>query len=205
MAILVTGGARSGKSSFAERLAATLGGSGLYVATAQIYDEEMRERVSSHQQQRMNSGFPWETREEPYALAGLLRQLGGAADRGDRMANAVVLVDCLTLWLSNLLLRHEGEPEAIATVTARIGELVDVVSACSYPLILVTNEVGDGIVPATPLGRQFRDLSGRMNARLAELCSQVFLVTAGIPLELKSLAYKLAPSADSMAAHRERE
>lgn len=199
MAILVTGGARSGKSGFAERLAARLGDHGLYIATAQIYDEEMRERVSSHQMQRMSGSFPWTTREEPYALAQLLRELGGG-ERDAAMTpasgeeRAVVLVDCLTLWLSNQLLRHEEEPECEIAVTAMMADLAEAVAACPYPLILVTNEVGDGIVPVTKLGRQFRDLAGRLNQTLASICSQVFLVTAGIPIELKSLAYKLDES-----------
>jgi adenosylcobinamide kinase / adenosylcobinamide-phosphate guanylyltransferase len=198
LAILVTGGARSGKSGFAERLAAKLGDHGLYIATAQIYDEEMRDRVSSHRQQRMSGSFPWTTREEPYALAQLLRELGGergaAATPASGEERAVVLVDCLTLWLSNQLLRHEDEPEGEIAVTAMMADLVAAVAACPYPLILVTNEVGDGIVPVTKLGRQFRDLAGRLNQTLASICSQVFLVTAGIPIELKSLAYKLDES-----------
>jgi len=193
MAILVTGGARSGKSSFAERLAAKRGNIGLYIATAQIYDEEMRERISLHQQQRSSGTFPWTTREEPYALAELLRELGSGAAGSDAACaeRTVVLVDCLTLWLSNQLLRHEDQPEAEAAVTAMIADLVDAVASYPYPLILVTNEVGDGIVPVTKLGRQFRDLAGRLNQQLASICSQVFLVTAGIPIELRSLAYKL--------------
>ncbi|TCZ73770.1 bifunctional adenosylcobinamide kinase/adenosylcobinamide-phosphate guanylyltransferase [Paenibacillus albiflavus] len=205
MAILVTGGARSGKSSFAERLAAKRGTVGLYIATAQIYDEEMRERISLHQQQRSSGTFPWTTREEPYALAGLLRELGSGGEQGNRERSeagkeaagaerTVVLVDCLTLWLSNQLLRHEDQPEAEAAVTAMIADLVDAVASYPYPLILVTNEVGDGIVPVTKLGRQFRDLAGRLNQQLASICSQVFLVTAGIPIELRSLAYRLEES-----------
>ncbi|WP_442601613.1 bifunctional adenosylcobinamide kinase/adenosylcobinamide-phosphate guanylyltransferase [Paenibacillus sp. KN14-4R] len=191
MAILVTGGARSGKSSFAEQLAAKLGSSGLYIATAQIYDEEMRDRVSSHQAQRASGSFPWMTREEPYALAALLRRL---AERGGEPQGAavVVLVDCLTLWLSNALLRYaEGSPEVIPAVTAAIADLVAAVAAYPYPLILVTNEVGDGVVPPSPLGRLFRDLAGRLNQQLAAVCSDVFLVTAGIPIELKRIAFQL--------------
>lgn len=185
MAVLVTGGARSGKSSFAEKLAMHRCQRGLYIATSHIYDEEMRERVGLHQQQRLHSGFPWETREEPYALRDCLEQLGESGE------GAVVLVDCLTLWLTNWLLYYEKESEAIQLVTKKIDELVDVVSSYSGQLIMVTNEVGDGIVPEYPLGRQFRDLAGRMNQRLAEVCQQVFLVTVGVPTELKSRAYVL--------------
>ncbi|MFD0697383.1 bifunctional adenosylcobinamide kinase/adenosylcobinamide-phosphate guanylyltransferase [Paenibacillus sp. GCM10027628] len=187
MAVLVTGGARSGKSSWAEKLAMRSSESGIYIATSHIYDEEMRERVGLHQQQRLASGYPWDTWEEPYALRELLLQLqktGGSAQ-------AAVLVDCLTLWLSNWLLRYEGDPDAAALVTKQVDGLAEAVSAYSGRLVLVTNEVGSGIVPEYPLGRSFRDLAGRMNQRLAEICDQVFLVTAGIPIELKSRAYRL--------------
>jgi adenosylcobinamide kinase/adenosylcobinamide-phosphate guanylyltransferase len=185
MAVLVTGGARSGKSSFAEKLAMHRCQHGIYIATSHIYDEEMRERVGLHQQVRLQSGFPWETREEPYALRDCLTQLQESGE------GAVVLVDCLTLWLTNWLLYYEQESDAVQLVSNQIDELVDVVSSYSGQLILVTNEVGDGIVPEYPLGRQFRDLAGRMNQRVAEVCQQVFLVTVGIPIELKSRAYIL--------------
>ncbi|MFC5449553.1 bifunctional adenosylcobinamide kinase/adenosylcobinamide-phosphate guanylyltransferase [Paenibacillus aestuarii] len=187
MAVLVTGGARSGKSAFAEQFAMRRSERGVYIATSHIYDEEMRERIALHQQQRLATGYPWDTWEEPYALQELLLQLqstGGSAE-------AVVLVDCLTLWLSNWLLRHEEEPDAAAKVMKRVDELAEAVSAYSGHLVLVTNEVGSGIVPEYPLGRLYRDLAGRMNQRLAGICQQVFLVTAGIPIELKSRAYRL--------------
>lgn len=185
MAVLVTGGARSGKSSFAERLAMHGSERGIYIATSHIYDEEMRERVRLHQQTRLSSGYPWDTREEPYGLCELLKQL---AESGEE---AVVLVDCLTLWLSNWLLQFEGEQDASALLMKQVDQLVNTVSDYRGQLILVTNEVGDGIVPEYPLGRSFRDLAGRMNQRLAEVCEQVFLVTVGIPVELKKMAYRL--------------
>ncbi|NOU99910.1 bifunctional adenosylcobinamide kinase/adenosylcobinamide-phosphate guanylyltransferase [Paenibacillus planticolens] len=188
MAVLVTGGARSGKSSFAEKLAMQGCERGIYIATSHIYDEEMRERVGLHRQTRLSSGYPWDTREEPFRLCGLLNQLDESGEE------AVVLVDCLTLWLSNWLLRYEGEENASALVMDCVEELVDTVSRYRGQLILVTNEVGDGIVPEYPLGRRFRDLAGRMNQRLAEVCEQVFLVTVGIPIELKSIAYRLGES-----------
>lgn len=187
MAVLVTGGARSGKSSFAEKLAMKGSERGVYIATSHIYDEEMRERVDLHQQMRLSSGYPWDTREEPFRLCEHLKQLDESSEE------AVVLVDCLTLWLSNWLLQYEGEEKASALVMKRIEELIEGVSGYSGRLILVTNEVGDGIVPEYPLGRSFRDLAGRMNQRLAEVCEQVFLVTVGIPIELKSRAYRLDP------------
>lgn len=182
---LVTGGARSGKSHFAEQLCMSTGSQGVYIATAQIYDEEMRERVALHRQQREQSGFEWRTMEEPYELSSLLQTL--CADD----QHQVVLVDCLTLWLSNHLLQVEGKADASSMAMERISELVQAVSAFNGQLVLVTNEVGSGIVPEYPLGRQYRDLAGKLNQRLAAICEQVFLVTAGIPIELKSRAYKL--------------
>jgi len=185
MTILVTGGARSGKSAFAEKLAMRGSSRGLYIATSQIYDEEMRERVEAHRSQRLAAGFAWQTLEEPYELSALLWRLNGET------AGAVVLVDCLTLWLSNCLLRVEREPDSERLVTEEIEALVAAVVAFSGKLILVTNEVGSGIVPEYLLGRRFRDLAGRLNQRLAAVCDQVFLVTVGIPIELKRLAYRL--------------
>src|SRR5438093_1472562 len=119
MAVLVTGGARSGKSSFAEKLAMHRSKRGIYIATSHIYDEEMRERVRLHQQMRLASGYPWDTREEPTELRELLLQLQESG------AEAVILVDCLTLWLTNWLLRHEGEADAAEQVMKRVDELAE--------------------------------------------------------------------------------
>ncbi|WP_372661512.1 bifunctional adenosylcobinamide kinase/adenosylcobinamide-phosphate guanylyltransferase [Cohnella sp.] len=181
MVVLVTGGARSGKSTFAERYAAHLGSEGKYIATAHIYDEEMRTRVRRHLERREHSGFAWETAEVPYDLSGIL----GAIDN-----DKVVLVDCLTLWLSNWLISYEKEKEPEGLVWNKIDELIRTLSALSGTIILVTNEVGDGIVPEYALGRQFRDLAGVMNQRIAAISQQVFLVTAGIPMEMKSREFK---------------
>jgi adenosylcobinamide kinase / adenosylcobinamide-phosphate guanylyltransferase len=187
MAILVTGGARSGKSTFAEKLAVHLNEKqGIYIATAQIYDEEMRERILLHQEQRHRSGFNWMTIEEPYELSEQLKQV--SESDGDA---SIVLVDCLTLWLSNWLLRYEHDPDNAAKLTRKVDDLLAAVSSSKGQVLLVTNEVGSGIVPEYPLGRSFRDLAGKMNQRLAAVCEQVFLVTAGIPVELKSREYRL--------------
>lgn len=182
MSILVTGGARSGKSGFAERLTLSLANEAVYVATGQAFDEEMKARIALHRQQREESGGQWETLEEPLDLPALLERLSGGK---------TVLVDCLTLWLSNVLLAVEGEADRQKRVEQEITRLEHSVSSFQGKLILVTNEVGDGIVPEYALGRLYRDLAGRMNAGLARQCSQVFLVTAGIPIELKSREYKL--------------
>lgn len=183
MPILVTGGARSGKSSFAEELSMSLSSTGIYIATAQVYDDEMSERVRLHRTQREQSNYAWETREEPYELTSLLSSYEGKG--------RVVLVDCLTLWLSNVLLQVESEDDAAAKIAVRIDALAETVRTYAGPLVLVTNEVGNGIVPEYPLGRLYRDLAGIMNRKLAGVCGQVFLVTAGIPIELKSRAYRI--------------
>lgn len=207
MLVLITGGARSGKSGFAERYAACLGGRGVYVATGRAWDAEMEERVRLHKAARKAGTFSWETVEEPLDLAGGLERLAGSLSHGGPHSaapsqgdNPVVLVDCLTLWLTNLLLdaapeEQEWSRPARESVSARaeaeLERLLDVLGRMPVPVLLVTNEVGDGIVPEYPLGRLFRDLSGRMNQRIAARCGQVFLVTAGIPVELKSLAFRL--------------
>lgn len=210
MAILITGGARSGKSRFAEQYAQRSGARGIYIATCQAYDVEMVARIGLHQKDRLTSGFAWETLEEPYAVADLLNHLaeqlhnelavgskGTGSEDEVQAATPVVLLDCLTLWLSNWLLRAEQEQmneEQQVGVADRllqeaIDKLLEAIECFPYPLIIVTNEVGDGIVPAYPLGRQFRDAAGKLNQRVAAVCDRVFLVTVGIPLELKSTAF----------------
>lgn len=182
MSILVTGGARSGKSRFAEKLMMSLADQGLYIATGQAFDEEMKARIIQHQLQRAEAGYPWETIEEPIDLPGVLEQFSG---------KGAVLVDCLTLWLSNVLLAVEEDSDRQEMVQREITRLEHSVLAFRGTLIMVTNEVGDGIVPEYALGRLYRDLAGRMNQALARQCRQVFLVTAGIPIELKSREYLL--------------
>lgn len=186
MAILVTGGARSGKSRFAEQLAGTLGKRGLYIATMPARDDELQERVKRHRERRDAAAFPWRTVEEPLDPA---KWLTGEAD--GPAAEDVVLIDCLTLWLTNLLLMWEHEADGDARLEGAIAALAGALAAANRPVIAVTNEVGDGIVPEYPLGRRFRDWAGWMNQRMADVCSEVFLVTAGIPVELKRIAYEL--------------
>lgn len=194
MIIMVTGGARSGKSSFAESwcMKHSDSGSGLYIATAQAFDEEMEERIQLHRDQREESGFKWTTLEEPLHLPELLSTSNQAGS-----SSPVVLVDCLTLWLSNVLLNDEEgdasekESRTESRTESSIRQLVEAVSGYSGQLVLVTNEVGSGIVPEYKLGRQYRDLAGRLNRSIAAIADQVFLVTAGIPIELKSREYRL--------------
>ncbi|RXZ77872.1 bifunctional adenosylcobinamide kinase/adenosylcobinamide-phosphate guanylyltransferase [Paenibacillaceae bacterium] len=211
MAILVTGGARSGKSTFAEKYASRLGKSGIYIATLQPFDEEMTARTSEHQLARTASGFEWETIEEPLELVACLEQLAGsenatevteqvgdqeyAEDQTLAESEPVVLVDCLTIWLSNMMMQIELDnggwgAEETACLEGWTSLLADTAAQLPFPAIFVTNEVGSGIVPEYPLGRRFRDAQGRLNQKMAAHCEQVFLVTAGIPVELKSIAYR---------------
>jgi len=168
--ILVTGGARSGKSRFAERLALTFGTPLGYLATCESLDTEMDERVERHRKRR---GLEWMTIEEPLRLTEML-----SANDGRFRA---VLVDCVTLWLSNLLLAHEKPERVMATVR----ELVEAAPKFVTPLIFVTNEVGMGIVPENRLARVFRDLAGEANELLATAADEVHVVFAGLPLRLK--------------------
>jgi len=167
--ILVTGGARSGKSSYAERRASELGRRRLYLATAEAKDEEMTLRIAEHQKRR---GSQWLTIEEPIELVDVLLARRNQID--------CAVVDCLTLWLSNLLFRSDEN-----YVTAKVETLVEILPRLDFHVVLVTNEVGWGIVPDNPLARQFRDLAGRVNQRIAAIATEVILMVAGIPMVVK--------------------
>lgn len=190
MITLVTGGARSGKSSFAERLCMSKSQEAVYVATAQAFDDEMTERIALHKLQRTQANYPWRNVEEPFQLVKLLSDWR-ENHPGKENEAPTVLVDCLTIWLSNILLSYEGHQDMQDKVKAEIVRLVDEVQQYPGHLIMVTNEVGNGIVPEYPLGRLYRDLAGFMNQAISRSCSEVFLVTAGIPIELKSREYIL--------------
>lgn len=165
---LVLGGARSGKSVFAENTIQAFHPPYVYLATAQVLDEEMGERVREHRKRRQGL---WDTLESPYQLVENLLEL--------RHDNRPVLVDCLTLWFSNLLLQEAGNPQE------SVNKLVDALKIVDYPLVLVSNEVGGGIVPDNPLARKFRDLAGWANQSVASVCRTVTLVVAGLPVHLK--------------------
>lgn len=165
--VLVLGGARSGKSRTALQLAESASPERIYIATAQAYDEEMRERIAQHRAERDGS---WRTVDAPLDLV--------EAVRAQTAPGQAVLVDCLTLWLSNIILA-ERDP------AHESNRLVQAVRDAGGPLILVSNEVGQGIVPTTPLGRRFRDEQGRLNQRIAEVCDAVVFVAAGCPILLK--------------------
>ena len=164
--LLITGGTRSGKSSFAEKRTLSYGTPVLYIATAQAFDEEMENRIQLHQQRR---GDEWRTISEPLAIANILTSL-------DRQG--ACLVDCLTLWLSNLIFAEEDISKATSS-------LIEAIAARRDPVILVTNEVGGGIVPENALARRFRDEAGRLNQIVAEAVDEVYTCISGIPLKLK--------------------
>jgi adenosylcobinamide kinase/adenosylcobinamide-phosphate guanylyltransferase len=168
--ILALGGARSGKSQFARRTAEASGLGLVLIATATALDAEMTARIARHRQER---GADWLTLEEPLDLAGAIT-LAAAPDR-------VVVVDCLTLWLTNVMLGG-------GNVEAEIAALLLATRLSTGPVILVSNEVGQGIVPETPLGRAFRDAQGELNQAMAAVCPDVVLMVVGLPLRLKPTA-----------------
>jgi adenosylcobinamide kinase / adenosylcobinamide-phosphate guanylyltransferase len=166
--LLVLGGARSGKSRYAEVQAAALGCSKLYLATAEAFDDEMRARIARHRADRAQDH--WVNIEEPLELVARL----SVEARPDR----VVLVDCLTLWLNNLLHVERDEAQECAKLVACLPYLAG-------PVIFVSNEVGLGLVPSTPLGRRFRDAQGRLNQMMAASVPRAVFIAAGLPLILK--------------------
>ncbi|WP_459928937.1 bifunctional adenosylcobinamide kinase/adenosylcobinamide-phosphate guanylyltransferase [Desulfosporosinus burensis] len=209
---LVTGGARSGKSSFAELLAASVNRPVTYIATAQIWDEEMAHRVKKHQNQRPAT---WQLIEEPLKIRETLCQL--------KDYDGVILLDCVTLWLTNLLLTqqtghaeqteradhsdHEGVestlgsskqdkmyPDLEPQILTMVQEVAQLAQEIKPQVLFVTNEVGQGIVPENPLARAYRDLAGRSNQILARCADHVYLVVAGYPLELKHSGGQLLAS-----------
>lgn len=168
--VLITGGTRSGKSRYAVELAKRFGRRIAYLATCQPMDQEMRRRVARHRRQRPAH---WLTIEHPTDLPETLIRMNDTLD--------AAIIDCLTLYLCEHLLQHDSD----ALVTRRVRELCAAIPRLSYPVILVTNEVGSGIVPEHPLGRRFRDLAGLANQTVAELAPCVVLMVAGIPVVLK--------------------
>ncbi|MFK7792919.1 MAG: bifunctional adenosylcobinamide kinase/adenosylcobinamide-phosphate guanylyltransferase [Devosiaceae bacterium] len=165
---LVLGGVRSGKSRHAEALCRDTGLARVYIATANAYDDEMHERIAGHKSMRAQDG--WDTVEEPNDLAGALTRT--------LSSDTIVLVDCLTLWLTNRLL-------ADGNMDSEFDQLASTLEMRRGQVVLVSNETGLGIVPDNALARQFGDLQGRLNQRLAALASHVTFVAAGLPLTLK--------------------
>lgn len=168
--IYITGGARSGKSSLAESLAENFGSPLCYLATGEPRDQEMTERIAIHRQRR---GSHWQTVEEPLLISRALASADGRYQ--------AILVDCITLWITNLLFHYDAVEPVLDDVTA----LAESFSILKTPLILVSNEVGMGIVPENALARSFRDLAGRANQILAAAADDVYVTFSGIPLKLK--------------------
>jgi adenosylcobinamide kinase/adenosylcobinamide-phosphate guanylyltransferase len=219
--ILVTGGARSGKSTYAERLAAQLAeprdGRVTYIATSQTYDDEMEQRVSAHQASRPET---WTTVECPVEVAAAVRAAAvgkGAGLAASAGAPVVVLLDCVTLWVTNLLfsggafggseppkdgynydkdlLPVDEERAAAARVTAAVSDLLAAVDQTGVTLVAVTNEVGLGVVPEYPLARLYRDQLGWANQRLARDADGLYLLVSGYPLDIKALTAGLPAAA----------
>ncbi|MHB8986729.1 MAG: bifunctional adenosylcobinamide kinase/adenosylcobinamide-phosphate guanylyltransferase [Eubacteriales bacterium] len=185
--VLITGGARCGKSGFAEGLAAGAAGKVIYVATARVADREMEARVALHQSRRPAE---WETVEESLDLAGLIEARG--------TPDTVFLIDCLGMYLTNLIMAgcpmpDGGEefvicPDREATLRSEVGKLSRIARESPACVLAVTNEVGSGLVPPYPLGRFYRDLLGWANQQFASRADAVYLLVAGIPIDIKALA-----------------
>ena len=180
--ILCSGGARSGKSEFAERLALATEGRKAYVATGQAFDEEMIDRIKKHQERR---GEIWNNFEVPLHLAKEWQNISQTAD--------VILIDCLTMFTTNHMMAHgsiQGQQDANqleATVLSELETLLDSIKSCEgKTIIFVTNEIGLGIVPDNKLARYFRDIAGRVNRTVAAAADKLYLTISGVTIELKS-------------------
>ena len=181
----IIGGARSGKSNFAELLASHAKRPVIYIATAQIGDEEMALRVKKHQLQRPST---WQLIEEPRNIRDTLIKL--------KDEDAIILLDCVTLWLTNLLLAdgNLSNSELETEILEIVKDVAQLVREIKPQVIFVSNEVGQGIVPEYPLSRAYRDLAGRSNQILAHSANQVYMVVAGFPMEIKHSGEKLLAS-----------
>jgi adenosylcobinamide kinase / adenosylcobinamide-phosphate guanylyltransferase len=168
--IFITGGCRSGKSQFALDYANRHFHKKLYLATCEALDEEMAKRIEDHKKRR---GSDWQTVEEPIKISEAIRQHDDDVE--------VILLDCMTLWLSNLLMRQKSD----RAIMEEVSRLMDTAQKSQPSLIFVSNEVGMGIVPAEPLGRRFRDLAGMANQKIAEVANRVVFMVSGIPILLK--------------------
>lgn len=181
--ILVTGGARSGKSSFAERYVKENGTNIAYIATSQIYDEEMAFRVKLHKQRRPSS---WDTFEAPFNAHEVI------AENGDKYD--FFLFDCMTIYISNLLCSYDNIDDFDAiyeNICTQVERLIEAVRRSNSTVVFVTNEVGSGIVPDNRLSREYRDLAGLSNQMMARAADKVYLVVSGIPVDIKKLEASL--------------
>lgn len=174
--IFILGGARSGKSSFALKLAESIKGKRLYIATAEALDMEMEERIKKHKKERANN---WDAIEEPIKIADIIKK---------NKKYGVILLDCLTLWVSNLMhieARSKGQGARGGRTLQKITDLISACKKAKASIIIVSNEVGLGIVPDNPLARQFRDIAGFANQKIADAAGEVYFMVSGIPLKIK--------------------
>ncbi|TAL24498.1 MAG: bifunctional adenosylcobinamide kinase/adenosylcobinamide-phosphate guanylyltransferase [Nitrospirae bacterium] len=176
MITFIIGGARSGKSAFALSEASGTKGKKAYIATAQALDEEMRQRIEKHKKERPAE---WTTIEEPLEVSSLIKDI--------QKNYEVILIDCLTLWLSNLMLNNKDVEKEIGSFISALSPLASASRPGRQPsaLFIVSNEVGMGIVPENEAARTFRDLAGTLNRKVAGISDEVYLVTAGIPIKIK--------------------
>lgn len=179
--ILVLGGVRSGKSDYAARLAGSFGPDVLFIATAEAGDDEMKERIAAH---RANRPETWHTLEAPFNVGVAIDALPPS------MRFDALLLDCVTLLVSNLLLANEGSTpqELESMVTAEIDDILRAGSRFRAPIVAVSNEIGMGVVPPYELGRVYRDLVGRANQHVARSADEVYFMVAGLPMPLKGAA-----------------
>jgi len=181
--ITVTGGARSGKSSFGENLLKKTQGKKGYIATATPFDDGMKDRIKNHQASRPNS---WQTFELPYEISSHINEISRSCD--------IVILDCITVFSSNILFEKEYDWEQISyekislleeKIIHEIQQIIEKARQYNLDLVIITNEVGSGIVPGNRLSRVYRDIAGRTNQKLSELSDEVYVTISGIPLKLK--------------------
>ena len=179
---VVTGGSRSGKSTFAEKFVTRIGKKIAYVATAEIFDDEMKNRVALHQQRRPST---WKTFESPYNADETIKQI--RAEKFD-----MILFDCVTIYLSNLICSLEKpEYDVVKNAVDKLIFTSEEFCLSGGKIVFVTNEVGSGIVPENKLARLFRDFAGITNQNLADHAEKIFMVVSGIPIDIKQLEYKI--------------
>jgi adenosylcobinamide kinase/adenosylcobinamide-phosphate guanylyltransferase len=181
--ILVTGGARSGKSLFAENYAKKVGTKVAYIATAQVFDEEMRYRIELHKKRRPNE---WCTFESPFDAEEAMKKAAACAD--------TILFDCLTIYTSNMLLQYSEQydhPGRYEKIMKKTDLLLESAASSSSTVIFVTNEVGQGIVPENELAREYRDLAGLVNQKVANQANEIYLSVCGIAVDIRKLATEI--------------
>lgn len=170
--IFIIGGARSGKSTYALKEASNIPDDKVYIATAEALDEEMRQKIENHKRQR---GVDWVTYEEPLRISEVIKEIEGKY--------SVIVIDCLTLWLSNLMIAHIDIVQEIENLVEALKDPTSITH--NSLLLIVSNEVGMGIVPENEMARKFRDVAGFLNQRIAEIANEVYLMVSGIPLKVK--------------------